>query len=144
MGPAQNILGFVLSWISPVTLAGAALLFGGAGLLMGGSVYAIPVAVVAAIIGAVALRLLLRAFVQSSTTPLSLTGEGAIATVNAAILPGSTGEVVYTLEGLHRSVAARSNDNVSIPRGTQVVITRQDRGIAWVQPLDPLDSSFPS
>jgi membrane protein implicated in regulation of membrane protease activity len=135
----QSALGLALSWLSPVTLAGAALLFGGVGLLLRGQVFALPAALIAAVVGAFLFRSLMAAFVNASSAPLSLTGEGAIATVNATIRPDSAGEVGYTLEGLHRSAIARSEDGIEIPRGTQVVITRRDQGIAWVEPLDPID-----
>jgi hypothetical protein len=138
-GTLQNALGFALSWLSPVTLAGGALLFGGVGLLFRDESFALPLALVAAVLGAFLLRSLMAAFIQSSSAPLSLTGEGAIATVNATIHPDRAGEVGYTLEGLHRSAIARSEEGIEIPRGTQVVITRRDAGIAWVEPIDPLD-----
>jgi hypothetical protein len=135
----QSALGLALSWLSPVTLAGGALLFGGVGLLLRGQSFALPAALIAAVVGAFLFRALMAAFVRASSAPLSLSGEGAIATVNATIRPGSTGEVGYTLEGLHRSAIARSEDGIEIPRGAQVVITRRDHGIAWVEPLDPMD-----
>ncbi|GAC1330479.1 MAG: hypothetical protein NVS2B16_22090 [Chloroflexota bacterium] len=135
---AQSVLGFVLTWISPVTIGGALLLFGGIGLLAGSSALALPAAIVAGIAGALILRTFMGALVKASSDPLVLTGDGAYGTVNATIHPGATGEVVYTLEGLHRSAIARSEEQVEIPRGTPVVITRRDRGIAWVEPLEPL------
>jgi hypothetical protein len=92
----------------------------------------------AALVGAILIRALMAAFIRSGTPPLELTGEGAIATVNAAIRADAPGEVVYTLEGLHRSMPARSVNGAAIPRGTSVVIVRRERGIAWVEPLDPL------
>lgn len=136
---SHNVLGFALGLLSPIALAGALLLFGGIGLLLGSSALALPVAIAAGAGGAIGFRALMSAFVRSSTAPLALTGEGAIGTVNATIRPGSTGEVIYTLEGLHRSVAARSDNDTVIPRGTQVVITRREGGFAWVEPLNPLE-----
>jgi membrane protein implicated in regulation of membrane protease activity len=131
---------WVLSWLSPLTLGGFALLFGGAGLLAGGSGLALPVAIVAGLIGAIAIRALMSAFERSSVAPLSATSEGAIGEINATIRPGSSGQVSYTLEGLARNVIARAEDpQATIPRGTQVVITRREGGVAFVEPLDPLE-----
>lgn len=135
----QGVLGFALSWLSPVTLAGGALIFGAVGLLLRGSILAVPLALATALVGAAIFRALLSALLRSSSPPLALSGEGAIATVNATIRPGVPGEVGYTLEGLHRSAIARSEAPVELPRGTQVVITRQAGGVAWVDPIDPLD-----
>jgi hypothetical protein len=101
------------------------------------------IAIVAAFIGAALVRTLMNAFVRASVEPLSLQAEGAIGRVNAAIREGGTGEVVYTLEGLQRSAAARSADGRALPRGMVVVIVRRERGVALVEPLDPLeDLSF--
>lgn len=136
----RDLLGFAVGLLSPIALAGAALLFGGAGLLLGSSALALPLAIAAGVVGAVGIGTLMRLFLGSDTRPLALTGEGAIATVNATIRPGTTGEVIYTLEGLHRSMAARSDITAVIPRGTQVVITRREGGFAWVEPLIPLES----
>ena len=130
--------GWALSWFSPLTLAAAALCFGGIGLIGGSGVFALLVAVIAAVLGAALIRSLLGAFVRASTPPLQLTAEGALATVNATIRPDAPGEVIYTLEGLHRSLPARSTVAAVIPRGTAVVITRREGGFAWVEPLDPL------
>ena len=132
-------LGWTLSWVSPLTIAAAALWFGAIGLLAGGGVLGLILAIIAAVIGAMIVRSLLNAFVRASTPPLELTAEGAIATVNATIRPDAPGEVLYTLEGLHRSLPARSEDGQTIPRGTSVVITRREGGFAWVEPLDPVE-----
>jgi len=131
---------WALSWLSPLTLGGFALLFGGAGLLAGGSAFALPIAIVAGLAGALAIRALMNAFVRASVPPLSATAEGAIGQINATIRPGSSGQVSYTLEGLARNVIARAEDPAAtIPRGTEVVITRREGGVAFVESLDPLE-----
>jgi membrane protein implicated in regulation of membrane protease activity len=131
-------LGWTLSWFSPLALSAALVWFGGMGLITEGSRLSVVFAVIAAVVAAAIVRAVMDAFVRASSAPLRLTGEGAIGTVNSAIGPNSTGEVLYTLEGLHRTAPARSADGHSLPRGTEVVITRREKGIAWVEPLDPL------
>ncbi len=130
---------WTLSWFSPLTLAAAALWFGGVGLIAEGNRFALILAILAALAGAALIRGVFGALIHAGTAPLSSTAEGAIATVNATIRTDGLGEVIYTLEGLHRSVAAQSEDGLVIPRGTTVVITRRERGIAWVEPLEPLN-----
>ena len=134
--------GWTLSWLSPLTLAAAALWFGGAGLVAESTLRgaALPLAVAAAIVGAALVRALMGAFVRASVAPLQQGAVGALGTVNAAIRPDAAGEVIYTLEGLRRGTAARSLDGGPIPRGTEVIIVRRERGMAWVTPLDPLDA----
>src|SRR5947209_6563799 len=140
-GRFASSVGWGLSWLSPLTIAAAALWFGGIGLIAGGGLLSLILAIIAAVIGAVIIRSLLNAFVRASTPPLTLTAEGALATVNATIRPGAPGDPLYTLEGLHRSLPARSEDGLTIPRGTAVVITRREGGFAWVEPLDPLSDT---
>lgn len=139
--PIAASFGWALSWLSPLTIAAAAVWFGGIGLIAEGSRLGLLIAIVAAIVGAALIRGLFQAFVRAGTPPLQLSGDGAIGTVNAAIRADAPGEVIYTLEGLHRSVPARSTDGTSIPRGTAVVITRREGGFAWVEPLDPLEGA---
>ena len=136
--------GWTLSWLSPLTLAAGALWFGGMGLLAEGllpaaaSVVAVLLAVVAAVLGAALVRAALAAFVRASTPPLHGDAVGAVGTLSAPIRVDAPGEVIYTLEGLRCSAAARSVDGTPLPRGTTVVIVRREQGIAWVEPLDPL------
>lgn len=140
--PPATALGWTLSWLSPLTLAAAVLWFGGGGLLAGlaAPALAVPAAIVAAVLGAAAVRALMTAFLRAGAAPLSAGAEGALGELSAAIRADGPGEVIYTLEGLHRSAAARSVDGGPLPRGTSVVIVRRERGIAYVSPLDPLET----
>ena len=137
--PIWSSLGWALSWLSPLALAAAALWFGAAGLIAEGNRLALLIAMIAALVGAALVRGVMNAFVRSSTPPLQLTAEGAIGVVNSTIRPGASGEVLFTVENLHRSIPARSEEGITIPRGTEVVITRREGGFAWVEPLQPLD-----
>ncbi len=134
--------GWSLSWLSPFSLAAAAMWFGAGGLLAELAVPALSVliAVIAGLVGAGIVRALLTAFARASSEPLSATAIGAVGVLNARIQPGAVGEVVYDLEGLHRSLPARSEDGSSIPRGADVVIVRCEQGIAYVNALDPLSA----
>src|SRR5919197_193076 len=136
--------GWTLSWLSPLTLAAGALWFGGAGLLAEGllpaaaSTVVVLLAVVAAVLGAALVRAAMAAFFRASTPPLHGDAVGAVGTLSAPIRVDAPGEVLYTLEGLRCSAAARSVAGTRLPRGTTVVIVRREQGIAWVEPLDPL------
>lgn len=62
--------------------------------------------------------------------------EGVVAHVSDAIhAGGGTGEVLFSQDGVRRHAAARSQDGTLIERGTEVVVLRYERGIAWVSPL---------
>jgi membrane protein implicated in regulation of membrane protease activity len=64
--------------------------------------------------------------------------EGTLGRLTMPIGPGGTGEVVYDKRGVTRSNGARSADGTPLPRGTEVVILRYERGMAYVEPLDQL------
>jgi hypothetical protein len=51
---------------------------------------------------------------------------------------GGTGEILFTQMDARRSAAARSESGAAIPRGTEVVVLRYVKGIAYVAPLEML------
>ena len=51
---------------------------------------------------------------------------------------GGIGEIIFSQTGARRSTAARSEDGSPIQRGTEVIVIRYERGIAWVRPFDEL------
>jgi hypothetical protein len=46
---------------------------------------------------------------------------------------GGTGEIIYSQKGTRRTCGARSEDGTAIAKGTEVVVTRYDKGIAYVR-----------
>ena len=63
---------------------------------------------------------------------------GALGRLSSLIRAGGTGEMIYSQQGSRRSIAARSEEGVAIPKGTEVVITRYEKGIAYVRRWDEL------
>jgi len=68
--------------------------------------------------------------------PISLVG--TIGKLTIPIRKGGTGEVVYTIEGTRRCSGARSDDGRAIGRDAEVVITKYDKGIAYVCEFETL------
>ena len=65
--------------------------------------------------------------------------DGVVARVSNEIRASDgIGEILFSQTGTRRSAAARSETGHSIPRGTEVVVLRYDRGIAYVSPLAEL------
>ncbi len=58
---------------------------------------------------------------------------GVLGRVSSSIREGGTGEMVYTQMGTRRVCGARSEDTKAIGKGTEVVVTRYDKGIAYVR-----------
>lgn len=63
---------------------------------------------------------------------------GALGRLSANIRPGGTGEMIFSQQGARRAVGARSENGTAIPKGAEVVITRYEKGIAYVRRWDEL------
>ncbi len=61
---------------------------------------------------------------------------GSIGRVVSTIREGGTGEIVYVQAGVRHTAGARSEDGSAIVRDTEVVVTRYERGIAYVRRWD--------
>jgi len=58
---------------------------------------------------------------------------GVLGRVCSSIREGGTGEIIYTQMGTRRVCGARSDDGTAIAKGTEVVATRYEKGIAYVR-----------
>jgi len=58
---------------------------------------------------------------------------GVLGRVCSSIREGGTGEMIYTQMGTRRVCGARSDDGSAVAKGTEVVVTRYDKGIAYVR-----------
>ena len=73
---------------------------------------------------------------DAALEPMDFQMVGAVGKVNIAIRPGGTGEILYVQGGTRRSTGARSEDGKPLEKGAEVVITRFERGIAYVRLWD--------
>jgi len=58
---------------------------------------------------------------------------GVLGRLSNPIREGGTGELIYSQAGTRRVCGARSDDGTAIDRGSEVVVTRYERGIAYVR-----------
>jgi len=58
---------------------------------------------------------------------------GVLGRTSLSIREGGTGEIIYSQAGTRRTCGARSEDGGAIAKGVEVVVTRYDRGIAYVR-----------
>ncbi|MGA9507905.1 MAG: hypothetical protein WBV55_04580 [Candidatus Sulfotelmatobacter sp.] len=63
---------------------------------------------------------------------------GVLGRICSAIRAGGTGEMIYAQMGTRRVCGARSEDASAIAKGTEVVVTRYEKGIAYVRPFSEL------
>lgn len=58
---------------------------------------------------------------------------GVLGKLSVGIREGGTGEMIYSQAGTRRVCAARADGGTAILRGTEVVVTRYEHGIAYVK-----------
>ena len=63
---------------------------------------------------------------------------GVLGKVTSSIREGGTGEIVFSQAGTRYTCGARSETGEALPKGTEVVVTRYEHGIAYVQRWDEL------
>ena len=66
---------------------------------------------------------------------------GVLGHVSSSIREGGTGEIIYSQEGTRRTCGARSEDGRPIPKGVEILVTRYQKGIAYVRRWDELEQS---
>lgn len=81
-------------------------------------------------------RVLLRYDVGIDPAEYEMTG--VLGKVTSSIHNHGTGEIVFEQVGTRRSCGARSEDGSAIAKGTEVVVTRYERGIAYVRTWDEI------
>ncbi|MBV9302061.1 MAG: NfeD family protein [Acidobacteriaceae bacterium] len=75
-------------------------------------------------------------FLQSREQPLDPADYemvGVLGRVSSPIRPNGIGEVIYVRDGARTPIFARSEDGKEIGRGEEVVVTRYEKGIAYVR-----------
>lgn len=58
---------------------------------------------------------------------------GVLGRTSLPIREGGTGEIIYSQAGTRRTCGARSEQGTPIAKGVEVVVTRYDKGIAYVR-----------
>jgi len=66
---------------------------------------------------------------------------GVLGKLSIPIRVGGTGEIVFSQEGVRRVSGARSDDGTAIPKGTEVVVQRYEKGIAYVRRWEDMAGS---
>jgi membrane protein implicated in regulation of membrane protease activity len=142
-----------LPWFNFGTIAAFLAWFGGTGYLMQHYygvwyVIALAVAIVSGVGAATVVFWFLAKVLMSreeSLNPADYDMVGVLGKLSIAIRQGGTGELIYSQEGTRRVSGARSEDGAAISKGVEVMVTRYEKGIAYVRPWeDPLEKQFQS
>jgi len=132
------------SWFNLATIAAFLAWFGGTGYLLEhyyGVWFALALGIsIVSGIGAAAVVFWFVAKVlierEAPLDPADYEMVGVLGKLSTPIRAGGTGEVIYSQEGTRRVAGARSEDGAAIPKGTEVVVTRYEKGIAYVRSWD--------
>jgi len=66
---------------------------------------------------------------------------GVLGHLSSAIREQGTGEMSFSQEGIRRSAPARTEDGTELAKGTDVIVTGYDKGIAYVRRWEDLTDS---
>ena len=58
---------------------------------------------------------------------------GVLARISSPIRAGGTGEIIFSQEGTRHTCGARSENGTAIDKGAEIVVTRYEKGIAYVR-----------
>jgi hypothetical protein len=64
---------------------------------------------------------------------------GVLGRVTNTMRKDGTGEMVFSRDGARRVAYVRSDTGEPISRGVEVIVTRYERGIAWVRPWEEMN-----
>jgi hypothetical protein len=69
---------------------------------------------------------------EKELDPADFEMTGVVARISSPIRQGGTGEIIFTQDGVRRCAGARSDTGAALSRDTEVVVTRYEKGIAYV------------
>lgn len=129
-----------LAWLNPSSLLAFLAWFGGTGYLLTQYyrlwyLLALGFAILAGFAGAAIVswflvRVLLPHEIELHDADFELAG--TLAKVSSSIREGGTGEITYSQGGVRRCAGARSSDGKPLEKGSEVVVARYEKGIAYV------------
>jgi membrane protein implicated in regulation of membrane protease activity len=117
-------IGYLLTRHSNLVALGA-LMFAGLGGLVGASIVFFLLS-----------KVLMRH--EQSLDPGDYDMVGVLGRVTSSVAESGTGEIVYSQEGTRHTCGARSESGAGIAKGTEVVVTRYEKGIAYVRPWEEM------
>ncbi len=139
--PAQAAHGSNVSPFNPPSLAAFLAWFGGTGYLLTrfstvwfglGLLFSVLSGIVG---GGIIFFFLSRVLIsdEENMDPADYEMVGVLGRLCVSIRAGGTGEILYSQAGTRRVCGARSEDGSAIAQGTEVVVTRYEKGIAYVR-----------
>lgn len=146
---AKSASGGFFSVLNPMTVAAFLTWFGGAGylsvrrhwLLLTG----LSAASVAGLVGgSIVFWFLTKVLMAHDYTmdPADYEMVGVLGRVSSGIRENGTGEMIFEQMGTRRVCAARSDLGESLLKGTEIIVTRYDKGMAYVRRWEDMASEY--
>ena len=70
---------------------------------------------------------------EENLDPADYEMTGVLGRTSVSIRPGGTGEIIFSQAGTRRTCGARAEDGAAIEKGSEVIVTRYEKGIAYVR-----------
>jgi len=139
-GPTHAARGASVSPLNPPSIATFLAWFGGTGYLLTrfSALWvglALVLAVIAGLVGGAIIFFFLTKVLMSDQEfldPADFEMVGVLGKLSVPIREGGTGELIYSQMGTRRVCGARSDDGAVLAKGAEVVVTRYEKGIAYV------------
>jgi membrane protein implicated in regulation of membrane protease activity len=122
--------------------------FGGAGYLLSRyssiwAVVALALALLSGLAGAAAVfwflfKVLLKH--DRDLDPADFEMVGVLGRLSTTLRENGTGEMIFSQDGVRRAASVRSEDARPIAKGVEVLVTRYERGIAYVRPWEEIET----
>src|SRR5215469_12997665 len=150
-GHARTGSGAHFPFLNPMTMAAFLTWFGGTGYLLVHlrHIWIFAGLVLATLAGAVAASIVF-AFVakflmanDQDTDPMDYDMIGVLGRISVPVRVDGTGEIIYEQLGVRKPCAAKSDLGEMLTKGQEVVVTRYERGIAYVRRWDDLAGDVP-
>ena len=140
-GAKASVRGVQVSPFNSVTLSAFLAWFGGTGYLLSRYssiwfVIGLGVALLSGLAGAAIVFFFLSRVLMSdeeNLDPSDFEMAGVLGRTSVPIREGGTGEIIYSQAGTRRTCGARSENGNSIAKGSEVVVTRYEKGLAYVR-----------
>jgi hypothetical protein len=144
--------GLDISPFNPVTLAAFLAWFGGTGYLLTRFwsvwfVMGFGIALLSGLAGAGCIFLFLGKVLTSRGENLDAEDYemiGVLGRISVPIRETGTGEIIYSQGGTRRTCGARAENHAAIAKGSEVLVTRYEKGIAYVRPWDEMSGEEPA
>ena len=139
-GGAPGQAGYV-SPFNPVTVAAFLAWFGGTGYLLTRFwtiwfAMGLGIALLSGLVGGGIIYLFLSKVLMSeeeNLDPADYEMTGVLGRTSVTIRSGGTGEIIYSQAGTRKTCGARAEDGTAIAKGSEVIVTRYEKGIAYVR-----------